>query len=254
MANECCYPSTSSRLYIGGFGGGLYSNKTRIIQRGTAFFEEDVGGPLAVEGRGKSRRNSTGYGGIQIGYEWSLSSRYMGCSGWSIIPAAEVEAYWYSHTKKGHLMNPSARLPEHDFADSFPMDVGVYLLNGVFALNNRCFGKFIPYLGGGIGVAHIDIRRAKSLQVEPPEVGINHFNAGRSDSSWAFAAQVKTGLRFNVYDRFHIFGEYRLLYLDSSRYVFGSTQYPTHVPTSPWNVDIKNTWYNAFAVGLQFDL
>lgn len=256
MAEECYYPSTCNRLYVGAFGGGLYSDSTNMSQTGTAFFTEAEGGPLAVDARGRSGRNSSGFGGAHIGYEWTQSPYYIGCSDWSLTPAAELEAYWYSHTKKGDLINPTARLPEHDFANSFPMNVGVYFLNGVFTLNNCCLGKFSPYVGGGIGVARLAIHKAESTQIAPPELGINHFNSNRGDSSWSFTAQAKAGVRYNICDRLNFFGEYRFLYVDSSRYVFGSTisTTPPHAPTSTWIIDIKNICYNAFTFGLQYDL
>lgn len=253
--NVTCCDVSCNRLYIGGFGGGLYSdNHTRIIQRGTAFFPEAVGGPLAVDARGNTRHNSVGFGGVQVGYEWLECPLYIGCTDWSISPTAEFEALWYSHKKRGDLINPTARLPEHDFHNSFPMNVGVYLFNGIFSLHNCCLGSFSPYVGGGIGAACISIRKARSTQISPAEPGINHFNSDRGDTSFTFAAQVKAGLRYNFCDRFHIFGEYRFLYLDSSRYILGSTNYPTHAPTSPWNIDVKDMTYNAFVFGLQFDL
>lgn len=243
-----------NRSYIGAFGGGIYSNSTKMSQMGTAFFTEASGGPLAVFAEGNTKKGSSGFGGAQIGYEWSQCPLNIGCSDWTVAPAAEVEAFFYSHNKKGHLINPTDRLPEHDFSNSFHMNMSVCLVNAVFSLNNSSFCGFSPYIGGGIGATHISIRDAKSLQVSPEEAGINHFNSKRSDSSWAFAAQAKAGLRYEICESFHIFGEYRYLFVDSSNYIFGSTVYPTHVPTSPWNVKVKNIHYNAFAVGVQYDL
>lgn len=253
VSQECC-EGRGNRFYIGGFGGELFSDSTCLIQRGTAFFTEAQGGPLAVDARGHARKESTGFGGVQIGYEWSQCPLNMGCSNWGLTPAVELEAYFYQHKRKGHLINPTNRLDEHDFKDSFRLDTQVYFINGVLSLNNPCFGRFSPYVGGGIGAARLHISRAKSLQVEPPERGINHFNSDRSDSAWAFAAQAKAGLRYHICDRFHIFGEYRFLYIDSSRFLLGSTVYPNHAATSPWDFDIKNTNYNGFAFGLQYDL
>lgn len=250
-AEECC---PSNRLYIGGFGGGAYSNSVSWSQTGTAFFSEAVGGPLAVDARGRTHKTSSGFGGVQIGYEWTQCPLNIQCSDWSVTPAAELEAFFYRDHKKGSLINPTTRLPEHDFDNSFPMNVGIYLINGVVTLNNCCLGDFSPYLGGGIGPANISIKKAKSLQVSPEELGINHFNSDRNDSTWTFAAQVKAGVRYNLCERFHIFAEYRFLYLNSSRYIFGSTDYPTHVPTSNWDVKAGDIWYNAFALGVQFDV
>lgn len=254
MAWECCESSECNRIYVGVFGGGIDSNSTKVSQMGTAFFPEATGGPLAVYARGHTKKTSTGFGGAQIGYEWSQAPLNVAGSGWTIAPAVEVEAFWHSHTKKGHLINPTDRLPEHDFADSFHMDAGVYLANALFSLNNSCFGAFSPYIGGGIGATRLSIRHATSTQTSPEELGINHFNSKRSDASWAFAAQAKAGLRYQVCQSFHIFGEYRYLFVDSSDYIFGSTVDPTHVPTSPWNVKVENIHYNAFVVGLQYDL
>ncbi len=253
MAN-CCESYDRNRFYIGGFGGGLFSNSTKLSQMGTAYFTEAEGGPLAVFAQGHTKKTSTGFGGVQLGYEWSPCPYDCECPDWIIAPAAEVEAYFYGHKKKGHLINPTARLPEHDFADSFHMNSVVCLANIVLSVKSPFWCKFSPYVGGGIGAARISIRDAKSLQVAPVELGINHFNSQRSDSSWAFAAQAKAGLRYNICDRFHVFAEYRYLYIDCSNYILGSTVYPTHAATSPWNFKIKDINYNAFAVGFQFDL
>lgn len=254
-AEDCCYPCERNRFYIGGFGGGIYSNSPNLRQTGLAFFPEDSIGPLAVDARGRSRRNSSGYGGVQVGYEWLKRPLNIGCcSDWRITTGAEVEAFFYRHTKKGDLINPTVSLPEHDFQNKFPMNVGVYLANGIFTLRSCCLGKFAPYVGGGIGAAHLSIRNATATQIDPPEVGVNHFNSKRSDSTWAFAALAKAGLRYNIFSCFNIFAEYRFLYVDSSRYNFGSTMYPDHVPTTTWNVDVSHLCYNAFAVGIQFSL
>lgn len=253
-AEQCCYVPQCNRFYIGAFGGELFSNSTKITQTGTAFFTEAEGGPLAVDARGRTKRKSTGFGGVQIGYEWAQCPISLGCSNWSLTPAAEIEALFYRHSKRGHLINPTARLPEHDFLDTFHLNVGVYLVNGVITFNNCGWNKLSPYIGGGIGAANISIRKADSLQVAPVEAGVNHFNSDRSDTAWTFAVQAKAGLRYNICERFHVFAEYRFLYLDSSRYIFGSTNYPTHAPTSTWNVDVKNIWYNSFAVGIRFDI
>lgn len=252
---DCC-DQPENRMYIGGFGGGMYSNSSRIQQLGTAFFTEDLGGALGVYAKGNAKKTSVGFGGVQLGYEWTANPCEIGCSGWSIATAAELEAYWYSHTKKGNLHNliSDDRVPEHDFRDSFKANSGVYLANVVFSLNNDCYSSFSPYVGVGIGATRVSLKSASSYQVNPPEEGINHFNSKRDDSAWAFAAQAKVGLRYNFCDSFHIFGEYRYLFVDSSNYLFGSTDYPSHAVTSPWNVKLNNIQNNAFVFGLQYDL
>lgn len=249
-----CDPCNSGRLYIGGFGGGLYSNSSSVHQLGTAYFPQTEvgGGPLAVLGKGKFKKESTGFGGVQVGYEFANNS----CCDWSISTAAELEAFWFSHNRKANLHNnlSESRLEEHDFRDSFKVNSGVYLANAVFSLKSSCLCSFTPYVGVGIGATRLSFKSASSLQVNPVEPDVNHFNSLRNDTSWAFAAQAKVGLRYDFCESFHIFGEYRYLYVDSSNYIFGSTDAPGHVPTSPWNVKANNTQYNAFVFGLQYDL
>lgn len=252
---SCCSPPecNNNRLYIGAFGGQLHSTAPKFVQTGTAFFLEELGGPLAINAHGQAKKEWSGFGGAQIGYEWRKSDC---CSNWSISPAAEFEAFWYRRTYKAHLINSAAvgRLDEHDFSNTFPTTVGVYLVNGVISLNSSCMSSISPYIGVGVGAANLCIRKADSLQVSPPELGVNHFNSDRTDVTWAFAAQAKAGLRYNICERFHIFAEYRFVYLDSSRFMFGSTISPDHAATSTWNVDMKSIYYNAYAVGIQFDL
>src|ERR1700760_4395195 len=86
MAWESCYSCESNRVYVGAFGGGIYSNSTRLSQMGTAFFTEAEGGPLAVFAQGHTKKNSSGFGGAQIGYEWLQCPLSIGCSEWSITP------------------------------------------------------------------------------------------------------------------------------------------------------------------------
>lgn len=250
--DSCCDQPASGRIYIGAFGGEVFSNSPSMRQTGTAFFIEAQGGPLAVDARGRSRKKCAGFGGVQIGY--ALAPKQMGCSNWSIVPAAEVEALFYSHTREGLLINPTERIEAHDFLNSFSMDAGVYLVNGVVSLKSCHLGKFSPYLGAGVGAARISMHKAYSLQVDPPEPGVNHFNSKRSDSSWTFAAQGKAGLGYDIFENVRIFGEYRFLYLDTSRFNFGSTVFPGHAATTTWNVDVNSTWYNAFSFGIQFSM
>lgn len=263
MADDCCNACdacpcpSDTRFYIGAFGGGLYPNSSKLSQMGTAYFpynSDNTGGPLSVYAHGRTKKKPVGFGGVQLGYEWTKT---FGCSNWSLATAVELEAYWYRHTKKGHLINENdpSRLPDHNFDVSFHLDTGIYLANAVFSLNNACFSSLSPYVGVGVGAARLSAKNADSLQVDPDEPGINHFNSRRNDSSWAFAAQAKAGLRYNVCNWFHIFAEYRYLFIDSSNYIFGSTVYEgEHVPTSPWNVKLDNIQYNAWVIGIQYDL
>lgn len=239
------------RIYVGAFGGWLFSNSTKLTQLGNVFFSEASGGPLTVVAEGHAKKHSTGFGGVQLGYEWSPLCE---CSDWSLAPAVELEAFFYCSKKKGRLFNDTERLVEREFEDAFNLNSSVILLNFVFALKNPCLCGFSPYIGGGIGAIRTSIRNAKSFALNPQEEGINHFNSDKSDTSWSFAAQLKAGLRYDICQSLHVFAEYRYLYVDSSKYVFGSTVYPSHAPTTPWNVKVNNNHYSAFVLGIQYDL
>jgi len=248
---ECCDGSACNRFYIGAFGGGIYSNSSHTAQYGDAFFSEFTSiGPLPIIGKGDLNSASTGFGGVQIGYEWAIPT----CPCWSIAPAAELEAFFFGQSRHGDLINESlvSALEEHDFHDSFQMDSSVILANLVLSFQNTCLWGFTPYIAGGIGTVRISLSDANSLQVSPPEAGVNHFNSDTSSSAWTFAAQVKAGLGYRLSSRFNIFGEYRYLYVDNSSYVFGPTNYVEHVPTTPWNVKLNNIQYNAFAFGIRY--
>lgn len=245
--SQCC-----NRYYLGFFGGGVYSNSSKIYQMGTALFQEAVGGPLAVEARGHTKKvHGVGFGGTHVGYEWKKCLDNGSCC--TLSPALEAEGYWLRRHVKGTLFNQTDtdRLPEHDFVDSFHMMAGVYQVNFVLSLNNKW--RLAPYVGVGVGATRLSLHSADSLQVRPAEAGVNHFNSRKNDSSWTFAGQAKAGLRYHIW-RFNIFGEYRWMFVDSSNYIFGSTVYPFHAHTTPWNVKIQNMVYNAFAFGIQFDL
>jgi opacity protein-like surface antigen len=233
LADDPCECRPAGRgIYMGVFGGGGGSSINSVSQIGTALFPESDGGPLDVHATGSSRDRAVGLVGLQIGHEWSGG---WGQSGWELLPAAELEGFYFTGTQRALLDNSNARLPQHFFDDSFPMDNAVFMTNLVLSLGTPCSG-LNPYVGGGIGAACVSINGADSPQVVPPEPGINHFNSGTDSSSWGFAAQAKVGVRLRLTDHAFLFTEYRFLYVGSTNYLFGSTQYPTHAPTTPWTV------------------
>jgi len=248
-SNASATVSMPNGTYIGLLGGIGYSGNNAASQKGTAFFSSSRGGPLYVNANGDVSGNS-GILGLHVGYAWSGWQH----SAWTFIPAAELEGYYLHNTQSGHLINPTARLPEHNFFDSFPMSTGVYLVNAVFTFKNPANERIDPYVGIGIGGAHVSISGANSAQTSPAEPGVNHFNSDTGASSWLFAAQAKAGLHIGLSTHWSLFGEYRLLYLPSSSYTFGSTQYPTHVPTSRWSAGITDMFYNMGVAGLEYSV
>lgn len=231
-------------FYVGAFGGGGGSSIENVAQIGTALFPASSGGPLNVNATGSSSTTGVGMVGVQIGHEWSGRAEE---GTWGLLPAAEIEAYYLGGTQRAHLNNATTRLPEHRFDDSFPMNNAVFVTNLVLSLQTP-LPRLYPYAGGGIGTACMTIHNADSPQVAPPEMGVNHFNSAPDSSSWGFAAQAKAGVRFNLTRHAYVFTEYRYLYVGSTTYIFGSTQYPTHAPTTPWTVHFSDM-NNHMAVG-----
>lgn len=249
----CCVSPTSwlNGVYIGAFGGRAHTSHNHVRQTGVAFFPPVSGGPLVVNAHGHAKGATIGFGGLHIGYQlpgWRVGA----CSSLCLAPAVEAEAYFFTKTRHGDLSNPNDRLPEHDFLDSFPAHNQVYLLNAVFALKSSCSNLIYPYLGVGVGAMNVSIHHADSKQVAPPEPGVNHFNSHPNASRTVFAAQGKAGLSLCIMNNLRVFAEYRLLHANSSKYTFGSTKYPQHVPTTKFKVKFGSTNYNMWDLGIEY--
>jgi opacity protein-like surface antigen len=246
-------PANSRGLYLGIFGGGGNSTNNNVTQNGTALYSTAKGGPLVVNAQGTPNSNSTGIGGLHVGYEWA--GWLMGKEGerWGLLPAAEFEGYYLGTTQNVQMLNPSARIPEHTFSDNFPINGGVLLTNALLTVRTPYIDPIYPYVGAGVGTAIVSISGANSAQLNPPEPGINHFNSNPNASNWGFATQVKAGIRAEVVEHVSLFVEYRFLYISPTNYTFGSTVYSTHVATTPWNVNFGGMYYNMGAAGIEYN-
>lgn len=253
VVQENLSPITSG-VYLGAFGGWGSSDSFDITQSGVAFFTAPpLNTPLPVDAQGDADHLSIGFGGLHIGYEW-LRPFYKDTT-WFLTPAVELEGLYFKKTAEADVVSPNPRLGDHTFDDSFPMKTGVVLVNSVFTLNcPQMHPRLHPYVGFGLGAARISISGADSLQINPPEPNVNHFNSDTGSADWTFAAQAKLGLRYALSPHARIFAEYRLLYLGNTDYTFGSTRYPTHVETSSWVVNFDNMTYNSAALGIEFSV
>lgn len=253
FADQSAMAPAPGKLYIGIFGGYGSSNNFDVSQYGTAFYTEASGGPLAVNAFGDMDNHSGWLGGAQIGYKAQdilLSPNSL----WALGPAIELEGFYLGkRTFTGDLTNDTSRLPEHDFAVSFPMKRSVFLTNFVVNFDNPCY-LFHPYVGVGLGGAIVKISGADGMQVSPPEEGINHYNANTSDRTSTFAGQVKAGVSYDINQYFSLFAEYRWLYLANTQFAFGSTVYPSHVATSNWQVKMDAQHYNIGTVGIRLSV
>ena len=203
-----------------------------------------------MSANGNSNSFTAGLGGLHLGYNGNAIP--FGKNAWHFIPAAEIEGFYLATTPKAQLINITHRVPGHTFNDSFPMNTGVFLANVILTFKQAQTNTLYPYLGGGIGGAVIFVSGANASQINPQEPGINHFNSSSSARSNAFAAQAKVGLGYDISAHFKLFGEYRYLYLAPTNYTFGSTQYPTHVATTNWDVHVGSMNYNLGVVGIKY--
>jgi opacity protein-like surface antigen len=244
--------SMARGLYVDLAAGGGVSENDPITQSGTAFQPPSAGGPLGVLAVGSARSHTAALGGLDFGYEWEGWRLGGSDSAWAILPAAEFNGYYLGTFQSGFLRNTISlnRIPEHLFNDRFPMDIGVLLANGVLSLHTPY--HVIPYVGGSVGAAIVSLSGADSEQDTPPEPGINHFNSRTSASDWNLAVQARGGFRSDLTDRLWAFVEYRFLFIDSTNYTFGSTVYPTHVPTTPWHVHFGDMFYHLAVAGIGY--
>jgi opacity protein-like surface antigen len=248
VADDRRFPEQASLargVYVGVFGGGGVNTATDVTQLGSAFFIEAEGGPLAVNATGRTGSGGVGFIGGQVGYELSHGS--------VVLPAFELEGFYLgTRTQRATVNNPTDRLDEHTFNDSFPMHSSVFLGNMVLSFPTLHPG-LVPYIGGGIGGARVSVNGANSLQVTPPEPGVNHFNSNTDSSVWTFAAQAKAGVRMALGRNAYLFGEYRYLYVGSTDQIFGPTVYPAHAATSAWTVRFDDTSYHLATAGIGFN-
>ncbi len=243
------------KFYLGIFGGEGSSNQFHVGQFGTAFFTEAAGGPLSVNALGHTNSRSSWLVGAQAGYKAQDIMLTPSSPEWSLTPAIELEGYYFGKRSfEGNLVNNNAeRLPEHNFTVTYPTKSSVFVANAVLSLNHSCF-LFHPYIGAGFGGAIVKIAGADSMQTNPSEVGINHYNSDNSDTAPTFAGQVKAGLSYDINNYVSVFAEYRWLYLSSTHFTFGSTVYPGHAETSSWQVKLDPERYNMGTIGLRFSL
>jgi opacity protein-like surface antigen len=247
-------PPSHGKFYVGIFGGGGSTRSFDVSQYGTAYFFEELGGPLAVDAFGDTNNRSAWLFGAQVGYQASEIILHP-CYQWGLVPAAEMETYYFGERSfSGHLVNDEAtRLDEHDFDVSYDVRRSIFLANVVFNLNIPCV-MVHPYVGLGFGAALVKISGADATQVSPPEPGVNHYNSNTGDTDPTFAGQVKVGLSYDFNPCVSVFAEYRWLYLSSSHFVFGSTIAPGHAATSAWQVKFDPHYTNIGTVGIRLNL
>ncbi len=244
----CSGASNVNRGFYGGFlvGGGVSTNDP-IVQTGTAFVPTPP--PLPVWATGEAANRAGVMAGIHLGYEWS--GRRIGCDPrWAILPALEFEGYYLGTQQVGALNNfdSTNRIPEHLFDYRAPLNIGVLMPNFLMTLHTP-FGIH-PYVGFGVGTAIVSNAGATSLQLAPPEPGINHFNSNPSVTDWAPAATCRAGLRFDLGNSWYLFTEYKFLAIGATDYTFGPTVYPTHSPTTAWSVHYGTMFEHLGVLGL----
>lgn len=288
-AVSTAYAGDNSRsFYAGVFGGGGISDNNNISQSGVAYKRDpanaipgyladyNYNADLLVNVIGYSAEKATGLGGIHFGYE--LPEIPMG-GNWGIRPAAELEGFYLGSSMSSNLSNPAPEIftaptgtivgpnptnhapmgsNSHTFTDTFNLDMGVLLANGVFSLKTPWSNKIFPYLGVGIGGAISSLSGANSTQTSNPlnptayEAGINHFNSDTNSTSSAFASQAKAGIRAEIFGNLSAFVEYRFLHVTDTNYTFGSTEYGLeHAKTSPWSVGMGSMNYHSGVAGIQ---
>jgi hypothetical protein len=247
------------RIYVGAFGGAGTLSGNDMTQSGASFYPEVAGGPLLVNAQGRFGPSSMWLIGGHLGYQWpsktlrtlnNINKKY------TFTPAFELEGYYIGGIKitGDDINSETARLDEHDFLDTYPSNVGVFLVNAILSVNASNFEKIHPYVGVGAGTSVISISDASSIQKSPPEPGVNHYDGKTDDTATSFAAQAKIGINFDLNQSANLFLEYRFLYLAANNYIFGPTIAPGHNVTTPWAVNIASSIYNMGTVGLQYDL
>lgn len=236
-------------LYIGVFGGFGSSASTSLRQLGTVYLNPPHSSPtLPVDADGSTNgNNGIPVAGMHVGYQWD---HWEIAPGWGLQPAVELEGlYVGKHSPIGTMpVHPSFLGTQYV---TIPITAGVALPNFVLTLKTPYSDKIFPYVGLGAGAAFSSITGSDSAN--PLEPGINHFNSDPDASDFAFSWQLKAGIKTEILKNTYLFVEYRYLFIDSTSYTFGSTDYPgLHLPTTSWNVNLGRQEFNLFVAGLQY--
>ena len=274
-------------LYVGAFGGFGRTDNQSVEQLGTAhkgYTHEDVyhAYDLPVDQDGKNNSKSSTVFGGQLGYEFAAAG--------SIKPAIEVEGIYLSADQSASLANPDDEIPTniseiidgvkssvtdaedlaaveehgtlaagvHTFGNTSKLKVGLFMLNGVVNFDRG--SKLVPYVGAGVGMAVLHQDQAVSLQTGPGGVeqsaaageAVNHLNSKDHATDFAFAAQAKAGVRYQLTAKTSLFVEYRYINLAATEYTFGSTVYADHAPTDAWIVKNGSMSLHNALVGIRF--
>lgn len=233
-------------MYLGAFGGIGSLGATSMQQVGTVL-TSDPFPDINVDGRGSADSVVAPVVGVQLGYElgkWDAPS-----SEWGVGIAAEVEGLYLTAEPKGVLdIDPYLLGTQYV---SLPLNVGALLVNAVFTVRTP-YSEFVtPYVGVGAGYGAVFIDGSNSTN--PSEPGINHFNSEPDASSGGLALQAKIGVRAGISSSWSVFTEFRHIYIGSTEYTFGDTDYPgEHLPTTKWNVDLGEQNYNLWVSGVSY--
>ena len=262
-------------IYLGAFGGAGRTDNQDVEQTGTA---HKTGFDLLVDVKGKVERDTSGLIGAHVGYEWASTSS-------NIKPAIELELMYTEADQKSNLVNPNDErmanitltgsaltdaqvavadysAGNHRFFNQMNMKMALFMANGVFTYDTD--SMFKPYIGAGLGLAVVRMTGATSYQTnphgDPYEVTsdpsheiVNHFNSKTTANDFAFAGQIKLGVRAEINKHVSAFAEYRYLYVDSTDFTFGSTVYPGgHSPTDNWNVKNDSMGLHNGLVGIEY--
>lgn len=148
-------PESDRGAYFSLFGGWAAGNNSTANQLGTVFIPAASGGPLSVDATGRAKTDGVGFVGAQLGYQWSYGSR--------LLPALEIEGLYLPGTQQRATLEnyPTGRTIEQTFDDTFTTSTVAVLANAVVGFRTP-YQRVTPYLGVGMGVAHISFDSASS--------------------------------------------------------------------------------------------
>lgn len=158
------------------------------------------------------------FAGIKLGYAFKTNS--------FLLPAVELEGFYnrvdFEQTVHDEERYRSGTLRiEHEDTDKLTADVhaAAIMLNGLLRFD---LGRFRPYIGGGIGVAHVWFKDGKFEGEHRSEyrgnfisdsISFKHSSSLRDTREWSFAAQGIAGFELYATHRISVFAEYKALWL-----------------------------------------
>ena len=180
-----------------------------------------LGGPVLLGKKGGGSIDPSAKLDMDLGFGVDVSAGYAGL----FIPEFRVEGEINYHSNQINSVTSSFLPPPHTFGATGSIDAIGLMLNGYYDFLNS--SAWTPYIGGGVGAAHVAVSDAGI-----PASGFPRVSGG----DWQFAYQGIAGVRYSFTPNLSASLDYRYFATTDPKFTFhtpigaitAKTEYRTH--------------------------